>query len=155
MGHGGDSGRSGNRRFPQDAGQGFKLMNTVQLLLVTSPIERSQARALLVRLRKRCTGVRVRLVGSFPRRHPDVLTGRQREVLRGIAVGATVKEIAARLGISVKTVETHRAALMKRLAICRVSGLVRYAIQSGTVPADWLVKADSERILPSTLACHS
>lgn len=59
------------------------------------------------------------------------LTPRQREILQLIAEGSTTKDIAKALGISVKTVETHRAQLMERLDIHDVAGLVRYAIQIG------------------------
>ena len=63
----------------------------------------------------------------------EQLTPRQREVLQLIAEGHTSREIAQVLGISVKTVETHRAALMDRLDIHDVAGLVRYAIRVGLV----------------------
>jgi len=59
------------------------------------------------------------------------LTSRQREVLRLIAAGQTSQTIANTLGISVKTVETHRAQIMERLDIHDVAGLVRYAIHMG------------------------
>jgi len=65
-----------------------------------------------------------------------VLTPRQREVLQLIAEGHGTKEIAARLCLSAKTVETHRAQLMDRLGIHDVAGLVRYAIRAGIVSAD-------------------
>ena len=61
------------------------------------------------------------------------LTPRQREVLQLIAEGYTTKAIAARLEVSVKTVETHRAQLMERLAIHDVVGLVRFALRRGLV----------------------
>jgi DNA-binding NarL/FixJ family response regulator len=61
------------------------------------------------------------------------LTGRQREILQLIAEGHGTKELAFRLGLSVKTVETHRAQIMKRLGIWDVPGLVRYAIRSGLI----------------------
>jgi DNA-binding NarL/FixJ family response regulator len=61
------------------------------------------------------------------------LTPRQREVLRLIAEGATTKAIARSLGISVKTVESHRTLLMERLGIHDVPGLVRYAIRVGLI----------------------
>jgi len=57
------------------------------------------------------------------------LTPRQREVLTLIAEGYSTKNIARALGISVKTVETHRAQLMDRLNIHDVASLVRYAIK--------------------------
>jgi len=64
------------------------------------------------------------------------LTDRQRQVLQMMAEGHSVKEIAYRLGLSVKTVETHRAQIMKRLAIRDLPGLVRYAIRAGLVASD-------------------
>lgn len=64
------------------------------------------------------------------------LTGRQREILQLIAEGCSTKQIAQRLDLSVKTVETHRAQLMDRLEIHDVPGLVRLAIRTGLVRSD-------------------
>ena len=64
------------------------------------------------------------------------LTGRQREILQLIAEGCSTKQIAQRLDLSVKTVETHRAQLMERLEIHDVPGLVRLAIRTGLVRPD-------------------
>ncbi len=64
------------------------------------------------------------------------LSGRQREILQLIAEGCTTKDIAQRLNLSVKTVETHRAQLMERLEIHDVPGLVRLAIRAGLVQVD-------------------
>ena len=69
-------------------------------------------------------------VGVAPR-----LTPRQREIVQLIAEGHTNQEIADTLSVSIKTVETHRAALMDRLGIHDVAGLVRYAIRAGMVPS--------------------
>ena len=66
----------------------------------------------------------------------DVLTPRQREVLQLVAEGNGTREIAGRLHVSVKTVETHRSQLMERLSIHDVPGLVRFAIRVGLVSAD-------------------
>ncbi len=66
----------------------------------------------------------------------EQLTPRQREVLQLIAEGRTTKEIAQKLNLSVKTVETHRAQLMERLDIHDLAGLVRYAIRAGLVAPD-------------------
>lgn len=63
----------------------------------------------------------------------ELLTPRQREVLQLIAEGLSSKEIAQRLNLGVKTVETHRTELMERLDIHGVAGLVRYAIRVGIV----------------------
>lgn len=62
-----------------------------------------------------------------------MLTGREREVLQLIAEGHSSKEIAQMLGVSLKTVESHRANLMDKLNIHKVSSLVRFAIRSGLV----------------------
>jgi DNA-binding NarL/FixJ family response regulator len=64
----------------------------------------------------------------------EQLTGREREVLLGIARGRTNKEIAAELGISHRTVETHRESLMRKLQIRTVAELTRFAISAGIVP---------------------
>ena len=61
------------------------------------------------------------------------LTGREREVLAGIARGRTNKEIAAELGISHRTVETHRESLMRKLRIRTVAELTRFALETGLV----------------------
>jgi len=66
----------------------------------------------------------------------DVLTARQREVLKLVAGGKSTKEIAYDLKLSVKTVETHRAQIMERLGIRDIAGLVRYALKTGLVPPD-------------------
>jgi DNA-binding NarL/FixJ family response regulator len=63
----------------------------------------------------------------------ELLTPRQREILQLIAEGNSTKEIAEKLHVSVKTVETHRAQLMERLDIRDVAGLVRYAIRTGLI----------------------
>lgn len=61
------------------------------------------------------------------------LTPRQREVLQLIAEGHSTKDIAHKLNLSVKTIETHRSEIMNRLDIHDVAGLVRYAIRTGLV----------------------
>lgn len=66
----------------------------------------------------------------------DHLTPRQRQVLQLIAEGLSTKEIAYRLELSVKTVETHRAQLMERLQIRDIAGLVKYAIRNGLVSSE-------------------
>lgn len=68
------------------------------------------------------------------RRRLEPLTRRQREVLRLLAEGRSTSEIASRLGLSVKTVETHRTAVMHRLGIRRFVELIRFAIHVGLVP---------------------
>jgi DNA-binding NarL/FixJ family response regulator len=61
----------------------------------------------------------------------QAITPRERDVLRGIANGQTNKEVASALGISHRTVETHRENVMRKLGIHTVAGLTRYAIDHG------------------------
>jgi DNA-binding NarL/FixJ family response regulator len=71
--------------------------------------------------------------GVVVKKRTDLLTSRELEVLQLIAEGESNKQIAAELGISVKTVERHRQRLMDKLAIHDVAGLTRYAISRGLV----------------------
>jgi DNA-binding NarL/FixJ family response regulator len=71
-----------------------------------------------------------------PRGPLQVLTPRQREVLQLIAEGHSTRDIARRLGLGVKTVETHRAQIMDRVGIHDIPGLVRYAIRTHLVSPD-------------------
>lgn len=65
----------------------------------------------------------------------DRVTAREREVVRLIAEGKSSKEVGETLDMSVKTVETHRANVMRKLQVHSVSELVRYAIRNGIVQA--------------------
>jgi len=121
-----------------------------RILLLTSPIDETQSAQLLRQLKQDVPGVKVSLVArlaagggsdSSGARDP-ALTSRQTEVLRGMADGNGMKRIARQLGISPKTVETHRQHLMKRLGIGHIPGLLRYALQTGVVPASWLMERD-------------
>ncbi len=58
------------------------------------------------------------------------LTARERDVLARVSNGLTSKEIAAELGISPRTVETHRESLMRKLDIRNMAGLIRFALES-------------------------
>lgn len=61
------------------------------------------------------------------------LSGREREVLQSLTEGKSNKEIASLLKISARTVETHRAEIMRKLQLTSVAELVRYAIRNGLV----------------------
>ena len=65
----------------------------------------------------------------------DPLSGRERQVLQLVGEGKSNKDIASQLGISVKTAESHRARLMKKLDIHETASLVRYAIRNGLIQA--------------------
>ena len=66
----------------------------------------------------------------------DRLTPRQREVLQLVAEGRSRKEIAAILNISVKTVEFHKATLMRKLNLQTAADFTRYAIEHGIITAE-------------------
>jgi DNA-binding NarL/FixJ family response regulator len=63
------------------------------------------------------------------------LTSREREIVQLLAEGKSSKEVAVALGISVKTAETHRANIMRKLQLHSVSELVRYAIKNQIIEA--------------------
>jgi len=64
---------------------------------------------------------------------PDALTPREREIVQLLAEGRSNKDVAATLGISVKTAETHRATIMRKLGFSAFSELVRYAVRNHIV----------------------
>jgi two-component system response regulator NreC len=66
----------------------------------------------------------------------DELTGREREVLRLLALGHTNQEIAERLVVSVRTVESHRAHVMTKLRVTTRAGLVKAALDAGLLDED-------------------
>jgi DNA-binding NarL/FixJ family response regulator len=73
-------------------------------------------------------------IGRLPESEAGIcasLTPREREVLQLLAEGCTTKEAAARLEVSVKTVETHRANMMRRLNLRSLAELTKYAIREG------------------------
>jgi two-component system, NarL family, response regulator NreC len=65
----------------------------------------------------------------------DVLSSRERQVLQLVAEGKTTKEIAVVLGVSIKTADSHRARIMRKLDIHDTAGLVRFAIRRGLIHA--------------------
>lgn len=73
---------------------------------------------------------------THPPRALEALTEREREVLTLVAEGLTTKEIAARLDISVRTVESHRANLMRKLDLRSVARLTQFAIREGLVDSE-------------------
>ena len=64
-----------------------------------------------------------------------MLTSREREIVQLVSEGKSNKEVSASLGISVKTVDTHRANIMRKLDIHSASELVRYAVRNQIVEA--------------------
>ena len=70
-----------------------------------------------------------------PARTSKNLTSRERDVVQLLAEGKSNKEAAAILGLSVKTIKTHRAATMRKLKLTRPSDLIRYAIRTKIIQA--------------------
>lgn len=64
---------------------------------------------------------------------PDALTPRQREVLQLVAEGRTMKEVAATLGISIRTAESHKYEIMRVLGVQTSADLIRHAIRIGLI----------------------
>jgi len=86
---------------------------------------------------KTCTrGIEASISNALDARRPlRTLTDRQIQVLKLVVEGHRTREIAERLGVGIKTVESHRGEIMKRLRIHDVVSLVRYAIRVGLIPA--------------------
>jgi DNA-binding NarL/FixJ family response regulator len=74
----------------------------------------------------------VRGPGEGP--HTGQISAREREVLIAIAEGLSNKEIACRLGVGVRTVETHRERIMRKLDIHSIAGLTKFAIAKNLIP---------------------
>jgi DNA-binding NarL/FixJ family response regulator len=80
------------------------------------------------------------LLNSFLKSHSDAegtcpLTVRECEVVQLLSIGKTNKEAAHVLGISVKTVETHRATIMRKMGFSSIAELVRYAVRENLIKA--------------------
>jgi DNA-binding NarL/FixJ family response regulator len=87
-------------------------------------------------LRRNVARLAASISDAISRRRPlGKLTARQIEVLRLVAEGHRTRDIAKKLKLSVKTVESHRGEVMKRLEMHDVVSLVRYALRVGLVPS--------------------
>lgn len=89
---------------------------------------------------------------SVTREGSGALTMRQREVLRRVAEGRTGKQIASELGISLKTVESHKACISRQLGLRSTAALTRHAIELGLVRAVDGMRGASEAERPSMRA---
>ena len=90
-----------------------------------------------------CPTVTGIVVANYVRRRPGpestvrtALTPREREVLQLLAEGKATKQVASRLGVSVKTIETHRSRIMEKLGIHSIAELTKYAIREGLTSLD-------------------
>jgi len=73
--------------------------------------------------------------GEAPPGGLEALSPREREILQLVAEGNSSAQIAERLGISIRTVDTHRFSLMRKLEIHSVAGLTKFAIANGLTSA--------------------
>ena len=113
----------------------FIIMTGAQLGSMTSASIRAGADDVVVKTH--LGGLAASISHALDVRRPlGALSKRQVEVLKLVAEGYRTRDIANRLGLRVKTVESHRYALMKRLHVDSVVGLVRFAIRVGLIPLD-------------------
>jgi two-component system response regulator NreC len=77
----------------------------------------------------------LKTAGTLEPPSSEKLSTREREVVRLLAEGKSNKENAITLGISIRTIETHRATVMRKLRVESLAGLVRYAVRNGIVQA--------------------
>jgi RNA polymerase sigma factor (sigma-70 family) len=70
---------------------------------------------------------------SIDRTQLEALSPREREILRLVAEGKTSREIADRLSISSKTVDTYRSRLMRKIGVENLAELVKFAIRHGVI----------------------
>lgn len=82
---------------------------------------------------KRTTKRKSHTAQAPARRRPESLTGREHQILQLIWTGLKNKDIAHRLKISVKTVEAHRANMMKKVRVSNTAQLLKAAIQGGMI----------------------
>ena len=115
---------------------------TVPFIIITGALVGGRAGAAIragaeeVILKTHTRGLEASISNALAARRPlHALTDRQIQVLKLVTEGHRTREVAKRLGISVKTVESHRGEIMKRLDIHDVVSLVRYAIRVGLIPA--------------------
>jgi DNA-binding NarL/FixJ family response regulator len=111
---------------------------TVPLIIITGALVDGHAGAAIragaedVIPKTSTRGLEASISNALAARRPlHTLTHRQIQVLKLVVEGHRTREVARRLGLSIKTVESHRSEIMKRLRIHDVVGLVRYAIRVG------------------------
>ncbi len=120
------------RRAMEAGAVGYVLKNAAASVLVAAVREAVQGRTYVTPL------IAGELLQSYreggPPDDPDhQLTARQRDVLKLVAEGCSAKEIAAKLGISVRTAEAHKANVLEALGLTSTAELVQYAIRRGII----------------------
>jgi DNA-binding NarL/FixJ family response regulator len=116
---------AGARAFVLKSEGGRKLMQAIQSAAEHAPFFAARAAETLLK----------NLVKSRNDLSETLLTYREREIVQLVTAGSSSKEVAVTLGISVKTVETHRAKIMRKLGISSIVDLVRFAVRENFIKA--------------------
>jgi DNA-binding NarL/FixJ family response regulator len=112
--------RAGARGYVLKSDSENRVLEAVQAMARHLPFFTTKASQMLLR----------DLLRADVKRQGQTLTARERVVIRLLADGKPNREIASGLGISIKTVETHRSAIMRKLGLQSITDLVRYAIRN-------------------------
>ncbi|MFN7893124.1 MAG: response regulator [Pirellula sp.] len=124
------------RRALEAGAAGYVLKHSVSSELVTAIREAIQGRTYITPMIAGGLLQSYRDGDSGSHEAPQRLTARQREVLQLVAEGRSAKEIAAKLGVSVRTAEAHKANVMTALELRSTAELVQYAIRNGLISVD-------------------
>jgi DNA-binding NarL/FixJ family response regulator len=121
-------------RILQSGARGFLLKDTLPRDLIASIIKVAQGETCF------SPAIATQALNQFAQNQAvgegQTLTTRERDVLIGIAEGLSNKAMAHRLGISARTIETHRSNIMRKLNIRTIAGLTRFAVSQGLVSMD-------------------
>jgi DNA-binding NarL/FixJ family response regulator len=123
--------KAGARGYIVKSDSDRDLVLAIEALAKHKPFFTSQATELILRN----SATPSRSVTEVPESLRSSLTPREREIVQLLSEGRSSKEVASVLGISVKTAETHRANIMRKLDLHSVSGLVRYAVRNQIIEA--------------------
>jgi DNA-binding NarL/FixJ family response regulator len=124
----GDALAAGARAYVLKSEPGTRILDAVEALARHEPFFSPRATDLVVRAL-----VRTRSSSVPPAGANDPLSDREREVAQLLVEGFGTRVVAARLGISTKTVDSHRSAIMRKLGLASVADLVRYAVRNRLV----------------------
>jgi DNA-binding NarL/FixJ family response regulator len=122
----GDAIAAGARAYVLKSEPGTRVVEAVEALSRDDPYFTPRVAKLVVK-------ALVKARSEGPANPAAPLTGREREVAQLLAEGLGSRAVASRLGITTKTVDTHRSAIMRKLGLASMAGLVRYAIRNRLV----------------------
>lgn len=124
----GDAIAAGARAYVVKSEPGARVLEAVEALARHEPYFTPRVADLILRAL-----IRARASGGGPGVVADPLTDREREVAQLLVEGLGSRAVASRLGITTKTVDTHRSAIMRKLGLASMADLVRYAIRNRLV----------------------